>query len=965
MLPQVLITIAVIGIGTSPLCSAQSVDDAVDSSAEATIDFNRDVRPLFNEHCVACHGGVKQAGDLSFVYEDSVSYVVEPGDSDASAIIDRVLLDDDDESRMPPPEHGRALTEEEIDVLRRWIDAGAKWGKHWSYEELRARTVPVLNDDAFSRGRLDKFVLAKMRDAGLEPNDEADATRWFRRVALDLTGLPPTIDEVDLFKRQVQRSGEAAFGEALDRLLASPGFGQRWASVWLDVVRYADSRGLGLDSRRNIWQYRDWVVRAFNRDLPYDQFTVKQLAGDLIDQRTLDDLLATACHRSTQTNEEGGTDDETFRTEAVMDRVNTTWQTWMGLSFGCVQCHSHPYDPIEHDEYYQFLAFFNNSVDSDLGNDAPNFAFPLDPDDFQQALELDRQIEAKERQIWELTQGAAGIDHQWQPWNVSEATTNNSTKADVATIAEQAGYQHSGYQTVGTVAKNTKVVLEGTLHDDGMLTAVQFTGLPKDTERAKAHSEWGYLISFFEASVINSDGAKRPLKFARVAADESHPILNPNDSLNSKTRNGAGPYSRIHYPRKTTFVLEQPTEVSAGERLEISLTFNGVETGAFPLVAHRGYVQLSSDPAWTDWLSKVEAIQKELDQLNGQRRRIRSTSTPVMSERPEKLKRPSFVFDRGNQLTKTDPVSPGTPGFLPDLERVSADNQDASRLDLANWIVGPQNPLTARVAVNRVWSRIFGVGLVATEEDFGIAGESPTHPELLDDLAYRFQFEMDWSVKQLLREILISSVYRQSSAASEAKLAIDPSNRWLSRGPRTRLPAETIRDQALAIAGLLSETLDGPPVHPPIPTGIWNPFNAGDRWRTPENSDPDRYRRTLYTYMKRTIPYPIMASFDAPSREFCSVRRLPSNSPTQALMTLNDTTFVEAANAFAERMNRHEGDLETKLRHGFRLATCRVPNNQELQALLELSYANSSSQDPAGFISVATVLLNLDEVLCK
>lgn len=928
---------------------------AVAADGPPEVDFNRDVRPIFNEHCVACHGGVKQAGDLSFVYEDSVSYVVEPGDAEASSLIERVLLPDDDESRMPPPEHGRSLNEEEIKILRAWIDSGVKWGKHWAFETLQSQSLPKLENDSFSRNRMDRFVLAKMQEAGLAPSPDADAIRWLRRVSLELTGLPPTPQEAEAFATRAKQMGDVAYREAVDRLFASPGFGQRWASVWLDIIRYADSRGLGLDSRRNIWQYRDWVVRAFNADLPYDQFTIQQIAGDLLDDPSLEELLATACHRTTQTNEEGGTDDETFRTEAVMDRVSTTWQTWMGLSFGCVQCHSHPYDPIEHDEYYRFLAFFNNTVDTDLGSDEPTYAFPINPDEFDDALNLDRQIEQLDQQRWDQTLEAIANADQWSPWPVSEASTTNSSSVEATDIQGQ-----SGYATVGTVAKNTKVVLEGKPQGKQTITALKFVGLPKDSQRAIAYPEWGYLISFFETTVVDSEGKETPVKFSQVVSDEPNPILDPNLSLNAKSRSGAGPYSRIHYPRETVFVLQQPLELSEDDGLKVTITFNGVETGAFPLVAHRGYLEVSSDTAWASWLEATEQLNQQLSELRAQRRNIRSTNTPVMSERPQKFSRPSFVFDRGNQMTKTDEVTPSTPAFLPEMESATP-----SRLDLARWIVDQNNPLTARVAVNRLWSRLFGTGLVLTEEDFGVAGERPTHPQLLDDLAYRFQTDMNWSVKSLLREILTSSTYRQSSVVTDEKLKADPSNQFLSRGPRTRLPAETIRDQALAISGLLSEQMEGPPVHPPIPSGIWNPFNSGDKWRTPESSDPDRYRRTVYTYIKRTIPYPIMASFDAPSREFCSVRRLPSNTPTQALMTLNDSTFVESAAALAERMRQFDGTLQEQIQHGFRLATCRRPSTDELDALIGLSRENSTDSDPNAFRSIATVLLNLDEVLCK
>ena len=922
------------------------------------IDFERDVRPIFNRHCVACHGGVKQAADLSFIDADGARWVVEPGDAEASLLIERVEAEDD---RMPPPEHGPPLSGEEIETLRRWISDGGRWGVHWAFEPPREKPPAEPSTDGWSGSRIDRFVRDRLREAGLSPAPPAAPERWLRRVSLDLVGLPPTPNQRSRFLSDLADCGERAYGAAVDRLLSSPAFGERWASVWLDAVRYADSRGLGQDGRRTVWKYRDWVIRAINSDMPYDEFTVRQLAGDLLPDPSIDDLVATTCQRLTQTNEEGGTDDEMFRVEAVVDRVNTLWQTWQGVSFGCVQCHSHPYDPIEHEEYYRFLAFYNNTVDCDLTNDEPTLRVPRDLQHRAEARSLDRRITRLWRREWGLGYELLGDASKWQALEASSASTNNATRV----VVKRTGGGEE-YQTRGTVAKQTTVTVEGRLPEGiGQLTAIRFTGLPRDETIARKNSEWGFVLSHVTAELVSEGDRVQPVELAFVIADEPDPILDPQLSLNPKSRYGFGAYSRIHHPRSVAFVLETPLAVAAGDRLRVSLGQHVFELGAFPLVAKRGRIAVSGSGEFHRLWDAPDrrSARGELAELRQQRRSIPSVEIPVMAERPASLARPSFVFDRGNYLTKTDEVTPATPAFLPPIADHREDGLD--RLDLARWIASPENPLTARVAVNRVWSQLFGVGLVETQEDFGSAGSRPSHPRLLDDLAARFQTDMRWSLKRLLRELVLSASYRQSPRAAEDKRRSDPRNRLLSRGPDHRLSAETIRDQALAIGGLLSRQRYGPPVHPPIPEGVWNPFRAGDRWETPPAGDADRYRRTLYTYTKRSIPYPVMAAFDAPSREFCSVRRLRSNTPLQALMTLNDATFVEAAAGLARRMAAAGDDPATRLRAGFLLAVCREPSDAELAELLRLLERTGDRGERHALETAASVLLNLDEVLTR
>ena len=959
--PLVLAAALALLAADAPGADAPVVDTKAVSVPEV-VRFERDVRPIFNAHCSACHGGVREAGDLNLIDRESVAALVFPGDPELSYLLDRVS-DPDDETRMPPAEHGPRLTQRELAVLARWIEQGATWERHWSFAPPTRPEPPGVRDVNWCRGPIDRFVLAKLDAAGLAPNPPAEPDRWLRRVSIDLTGLPPTLAEREVFLAAVEKDGEAAYVAAVDRLLASPHFGERWASVWLDQVRYADSRGLGQDGGRTAWPYRDWVVDAFNADLPFDEFTVKQLAGDLLPGARAEDRIATVAHRLTQSNEEGGTDDEQFRTEAVLDRVAVTWQVWQGLTMECVQCHAHPYDPIAHTEYYQSVAFFNGTADADLSSDHPTFAAPRDPADFNKAAALDARIEPLRRRIWEAENALLQDPAAWRAPENLEASIKGSPGIVLEGAEDPAG---PNYRITGNVARNTAVTLTATL-PEGLdeLAAIRFTGLPVDPEAALKDAEWGYTISHVVAELIPPGGEAAEIKFSEVLFDEPDPDRDPKASLTAKGASGVGPYTKMRRPRSAAFVVPKPLPVEPGTRLKMTLKFNLFDLAAFPLVAKRGRIAVSGDPRihqlWRDPERKRE--REELRALAAKRRAIPSVNVPVMVERVPQLSRPTHRFDRGNMLTKAEPVSPGVPRALGSLAEDGPSEHGVDRLALARWLVGEQNPLTARVQANRLWGRLFGVGLVRTEEDFGSSGERPSHPELLDDLAVRFATDYAWSNKRLLREIVLSSTYRQSAATRPGALAADPDNRLLARGPRQRLTAEALRDQALHAAGLLTERLHGPPVMPPIPDGVWKAFN-GQKWTTPAVGHPDRTRRSLYTYVKRSIPHPLMASFDAPSREFCAARRPDSNTPVQALMTLNDATFSEAAAALAERMNAAGASPRDRARRGFLLVCDREPTAGDLDALAALHKEVAALPDgpPPGEI-VAGVLLNLDEAL--
>lgn len=945
------------------------------AAAEAKVDFARDVRPILNAHCTACHGGVKEAGEVSFIYRDkalgkgeSGKPIIVPGDPDASEMMARILSEDPDEI-MPKPEHGPRLPDGEIAVLRQWIEEGAEWGEHWSFVAPREHPAPVVKDAAWPRNDIDRFLLARLEREGLRPSKEADKAALLRRVSLDLTGLPPSIAELDAF---LADSAPEAYQRQVDRLLASPRFGERWASVWMDLARYADSEGLGLDKRRDVWKYRDWLISAFNRDLPYDRFTVEQLAGDLIPGATLDQRIATTFHRLTQANNEGGTDDEEFRVAAVMDRVATTWEVWQGVTMGCVQCHSHPYDPIAHDEYYDFMAYFNQSADNDVPENHPLLRVPLDPARHDEAGKLQDRIAVLQGELHQRRMALASRS-RWLP---ATGMAASATKAKLEVV------RHEGVEEFRTVGN----VTAGAVHTLDIPRPAELPALgafrveirPLDEAKAIHTPEWGAMIRKIELKLVAADGAVTDVPLAEVVADEAQPVFDPNLSLAGSDR-GWGQYTKIFKPRHAIVTLREPLMLPEGSRLRIVLAHaNDSAGGSFPLVAKRGRIALTGETAWTVADPAVDALKSELAAARKALAAIPSTSTPVIRDLPPEHSRATHVFVRGNWLDKGAPVAaPGTPAVFPPLP---ASDGKPPRLAMAEWIASPANPLTARVAVNRFWLELFGTGIVPTPEDFGSAGEKPTHPELLDTLAVRFQGPMKWSVKSLLRELVTSAAYRQDGTIPAALAERDADNRLLARGPRQRLSAEMTRDHALTVAGLIAHRDGGAPVHPPLPPGVWRPFDGDDKWTTPPVGQPDRYRRSVHVYWKRSIPFPTLSTFDAPTRELCSRRRILSNTPLQALAVLNDPAFHECAQGLARRMKYEAaGDLDARLALGYRIATSRVATPERLAELrglfqkLEKDYAAdpasmqgmAGTPDGAAFTVVASVLLNLDEALIR
>jgi Protein of unknown function (DUF1553)/Protein of unknown function (DUF1549)/Planctomycete cytochrome C len=927
--------------------------------SDEPVQFNRDIRPILTKHCTACHGGVKEAGGISFIYREkaliegkSGEFPIVPNDPGKSEMLRRIRSQDPEEI-MPKPKHGPPLAAAEADLIERWIAQGAKWQDHWAFVPPVETAIGNLSDPAWPTMPLDGFILQKLDQQSLKPTATATPAEWLRRVSFDLTGLPPSPDDLDAFVQAHAKDPAAAKKSTVDRLLALPAFGERWASVWLDLARYSDTYGFEKDPNRDIWPYRDWVIRALNADMPYDQFTVEQLAGDLLENATADQRLATAFHRNTQTNTEDGTDDEEFRVAATIDRSTTTWTTWQATTFGCVQCHSHPYDPIEHDEFYQFLAFFNNSGDFDRIDDFPLMKVPSDPTKAAESSAMELKIGQLREQLnaagRELTQKTA----QWQPFTPDQFNPSHGTLK----IAADGIIHSEGTLPVGNIHRVSA--------DAANFTAIKINILP-DSADPKKWPERGSYISRFDVKSIDPAGKATPVVMKEVFTDYYREQTEPDPGGN------VGGFPKLEGPRWAVFVPLKPFTATTGSRLEISLTHKASTGGNQATPVRNFTLQLSADPGWTRIVNDPQrlALRSERLELQKTYAAIPGLMVPVMVESPP---RDTRVFARGNRLSKEQSVAANVPKLLAG----DAPKTTMTRLDMARWIASPTNPLTARVMVNRLWGELFGTGIVQTSEDFGTSGTPPSHPEMLDHLALRFENEHHWSIKSMLREIALSATYGQSHRATAALVERDPSNRLLARGPRNRLTAEMVRDQALSVAGVLSPKMFGTPVFPPQPAGIWSSIYNAKTWT--ESTGEDRFRRAIYTYHKRTSGFPGFLTFDAPSRNLCSARRITSNTPLQALVTLNDPAHIEAAQHFAQRMRDHAAELPDQLAFGIALATQQTATPAMIEELTKLQLAATADYEKtpaeaakladtapaAALVLTANTILNLDSALTR
>jgi mono/diheme cytochrome c family protein len=1134
--------------------------------AEPPVDFNREIRPLLAKKCFACHGpddehreaGLRldtQAGATAEL--DSGSRAIVVGQSAASELVRRIRSMDDGE-RMPPAETGITLTDAQIALLARWVDEGASYAPHWAMVKPQRPALPAVQDTAWSEHSIDRFVLARLEAAGLAPAPRADRYALIRRASLDLRGLPPTPEEVEQF---VADGEPQAYQRMVDRMLADSAFGERWARMWLDQARYADSRGYGSDPLRpNAWRYRDWVIDAFNANMPYDQFTIEQIAGDLLPEATVDQKVATAFHRNTMTNTEGGTDDEEFRVAAVKDRADTTMQVWMGITLGCAKCHNHKYEPISQREYYQFYAIFNQTADADRPDDSP--ALPAPTREWQSQVDaIDRQVAELRQQLESPTDALTAEQAAWEArlrtpakWTTLKMSEMKSTGG--ATLKQEASGsivvsgenppQDTFVLTTEITGKLEALRLQ-TIHDafdphyragrsptgDFRLTGISLTATPADQPAGAAQGRFvrielpgsQKILSLAEVQVFasgeniatqgkasqssvafegpaklaidgNTDGRyyesksvthnnqedspwwevdlgkSQPIEriavwnrtdgggaigsrlagYKLIVLDDTRQVVwqttpsavpapssefSPSGAVTLELTAAAADYSApgadvaslaktprdpkaawsiagdSTQPHASIFAVKDTAAASGSRRLVIKLAFEGPEPQQvlqwFQLsvtseaaVRERlavpndilAIVDSSAAERSADHEAKLAAYYRSIapslqplrDQIAALEKSKPAVPTvPVMQELATDKQRTTWLMVKGNFLSKGEELKPGLPTAFHQL----AVEEPIDRLALARWLVHPDNPLTARVAVNRFWAQLFGAGLVETEEDFGIQGELPSHPELLDWLAVEFQ-SGGWDMKSLLKLIVTSETYCQSSRVTPELVQKDPRNRLLSRGARFRLEAEMVRDQALAISGLLSRKLRGPSVFPPQPDGLWQAaFNGERTWST--STGEDRYRRGLYTFWRRTIPYPSMTTFDAPSRETCSARRSRTNTPLQAFVTMNDPVYVEASQALARRIVR-EGGASASERAAFALRLCliRPPAEEQVAALVELyeselahyqSDAEAAAKlatDPLGplpegmnsaeaaaWTVVANVLLNLDGVLMR
>lgn len=984
------------------------------SAQGAEISFAKDIRPILNDHCVACHGGVKQASRLSFIYRDkalqpakSGEIPVVPGSPVDSELIRRVTSEDPD-VRMPPPDHGPALDQRSVDLLTKWIADGAEWEEHWAFVPPKEPGIPSVRTSDWPTQGLDFFVLNRIEEQGLSPASEADRIQWLRRVSFDLTGLPPSSELAENFLNDAQ---PGAHERVVNQLLQSESYGERWAALWLDLARYADSQGYEKDGGRVIWPYRDWLIRAFNDDMPYDEFTQRQLAGDLLPNATLEDWIATGFHRNTPTNTEGGTDDEEFRVSAVIDRVATTWKVWQGVSFNCVQCHSHPYDPIENREFYKFYSILNTTKDWDLRSDEPKLSVPKDPDDFEMARNLDLEMRQLRADRVNQTRRMVSETRGWKSMKPARYESDKMTQL----VLKQADSGEHEIWTQGTVSHNSRFTLEFPASElTGAVTALRVDALPKDVEKALYTPELGFVITQLEARIMTHEDRlleaelaldealrkekgeeKDPtapkvepgtlIRFKVAFGDDANPFDWPEETLKSNNR-GWGANPRISHQR--TLVLVPETPINASEwaedtRLRLVLDHRGAPNDLAQLVTNRSRYLVTDDPAWTQRVESESFAQEQSrwEELNQQRKEIPSIETLVIEEQDPSVNRDAAVFIRGSWLNKSEPVQPGIPNLF--LAQTQAQNDPSNRLEMAQWLTSRENPLTARVAVNRIWYNLFGRGIVTTLEDFGSSGAKPSHPDLLDYLSVRFQTDLGWSLKSLLKEITLSATYRQDSRGTDASRVNDPDNQWMARGPRLRLTAEMVRDNALSVSGLLSDKMYGPPVMPWQPDGIWNAARSSMKWNLSEGGD--QYRRAIYTYWRRSNPYPSMILFDTPNRLVCSARRSPTNTPLQALVTLNDPVYMECARELAGRLleganpTAEAFEIGCVLKSGFERVTgqsASVDDIQDLKQLYEMALEHyqtdteasqevAPTPEHAALTLVANALLNLDMVLTK
>ena len=1032
-------------------------------SAEPALDFNRDIRPILANHCWNCHGQDEGSRKASLRLDSraaamaktaSDEHAIVPGKPASSAMISRIEANDD--SLMPPQSFNKPLTVSQKQILKRWISEGAPYAGHWAFASpARESAPPAVKRSGWSKNEIDAFVLHKLEAAGRLPNPEADRGTWLRRVTLDLTGLPPTLEERLAF---LADNSPLAHEHVVDRILASPRHAERMAMNWLDAARYADTNGYNNDEVRTLWPWRDWVIESFAKNMPYDQFLTEQLAGDLLPNATLSQKVATGFNRNHVLTTEGGIIEEEYRVEYVADRVHTTATVFLALSMQCARCHDHKYDPLSQKDYYRFAAFFNNVPDKVVPYSQGRMAEPLlkVPSPAQLAeknrlearqIDLEKQLKERASQVdadlvrWEATLTPEQIEKSGPIGLSDHFPLDEATGPGVANKArkENSGTVSGRFASVdGRIGK--ALDFDGSTH----VTAGQAGSF--DSDQPCSLTAWVYPTSQQAGTVLSKmddanayrgydvilEGGKIASHFIHRWPDRGFKVLSRKPISMKEWHHIAVTYDGTQKASGLKIYVDgiaQDLDITTNNPLDGTLKTDkpfhiGLRQSSIPFHGRIDDVRLYSSALSPDdagRLAKGTALQglKEIirlpraqrtatqidqlrsyyvDQVDVKSREIKAELsgipnrmadlekaipvTMVMGEMSPR--RTTHILKRGQYDQQGDAVEPGLPGVFAGLP-----TEARTRLDLARWLTHPQHPLTARVAVNRWWELLFGTGLVETAEDFGVQGSLPTHHELLDWLATELIRER-WNTRQILRKIVLSATYRQSSHATALSLEQDPRNKLLGRGPRYRLPAETVRDNALAISGLLVDRVGGPSVKPYQPEGLWEDVSVERRDKYAPDLGEGLYRRSMYTFWKRTCPPPGMAAFDAPDRETCVIRRARTNTPLQALVLLNDPTYVEAARAFAERIMLKSTTDAGRVEQAYQLALCRVPLPEETGVLLKVQQqalkqfvadraaadkllaighskrkAGLDSAELASWTAVASMILNLDEAISK
>ena len=999
-------------------------------SAAKPVDFVSEIRPILSDKCYTCHGPdeATRLGPLRFDVEEDAKkdlggrFAIAPGDTSRSTLVARITATD--ARKMPPAHSGKSLTATEVNLLTTWVEQGAEWSGHWAFDPPKRQSTPA------GVHAIDHFVRQRLAQEGWKPAERASKETLIRRASFDITGLPPMVEQVEAF---LADDSAEAYERVLDRLLASPRYGERMAIRWLDAARYADTNGYQTDAERYMWRWRDWVIEAFNSNMPFDQFTIEQLAGDLLPNATTDQIVATGFNRNHRANSEGGIVAEEYLVEYAVDRVETTSTVWMGLTLGCARCHDHKHDPFPQKEFYQLIAYFNNIPERGqvfkYGNTPPFIAAPT-PEQRVELTAYERDVQAAHERFAAAEKRSKRERKQWQPWDdqwfpgrrllAREGFDRERHEGPIGQAASFDGKRqvvvpdgpHYGYEDAYTMAAWVKA--EG---PDGAIVA---QSSQDKNDRGYGYKGWGmYLIDgkikSYSINRLLDDGVRVSTKDDLPVGEWRHVAVTVDGSRLAKGMrifiDGEEweTVADLDLANQEIRLKDKPVLIGMGGGLdhgfkgmidEVRL-YDGVlsDERIAVLATAESLADIAATPppkrtqAQSDKLRLAfseqygpkplrEAGSELLDSRRGlDEFRASLPTVMVMQELPQI--RDTFLLARGAYDAPTDKVARGVPAKLPPLPGAAPND----RLGFAKWLVSEDHPLTARVMVNRLWQMYFGRGIVATVEDFGSQGEPPTHPELLDWLAHEF-IESGWDVKHIAKTILMSQTYQQLSRADPAAIDRDPDNKLLARGPRMRLPAEMVRDQALAVSGLLVEELGGPSVKPYQPDGLWKELGTSSGYQ--RGSGDELYRRSLYTYWKRTAPPPFMMNFDSAGRETCTVTHTRTNTPLQALNLMNDVTYVEAARVFAERMIERGDSARERLEYAFRAATSRKPSSQEIAVLADsvdhyleryrekprdaraLLGEGEAERDPsldeselAAYTAVASLILNLDETITK